>query len=289
MPSTTASLPLNVGLSNRLEVLEPGTWIRIKRALPWRLRPVLLSVERFLFGGRGVAVKLDGTWIRCAVDALPDFSTHPDHIDDRALLGRVLSGLSPGDLFLDAGSHVGIYALGAASRVGERGRVVAIEPTPATVAKLRRNVALNHQQDRIEVAALAISDRPGTVEFVVTGTSMMNSIFSGRPNGQSRTGGDEQRIVVETRTLDSYFDGQRRTTVKIDTEGHEIRALAGAPRLLASSARVFVELHPWAWTSPAEGWAELLALAAASGRHPVRLDDRPLEAPEHTRIELVRR
>jgi FkbM family methyltransferase len=269
-------------------VLYPGAWIRLKAKLPGRLRPILLRVERRIYDRSGLAVRLNGSWIRCAVDAAPDFSMHPDHLEDRELLARVLSGLQPGDAFLDAGSHVGLYAIGAAHRVGPRGRVIAIEPTPETVLKMRRNVALNGLTDRIDIQELAVAETEGSVPFIVAGTSMTNSIFAGKPAGRDRPGGPARQLVVRTRPLDSFFEPGRRTTVKIDVEGHELHALMGGRRLLASDARIFVELHPWAWPSDREGWHAILGLAAEHGRRPLRLSGIPLQQPEHTRIELSR-
>ena len=75
---------------------------------------------------------------------------------------------------------------------------------------------------------------------------------------------------------------------KIDTEGHELPVLRGAPKLLASSARIFVELHPWAWEPPDAVWQELLALCRANRREMRLLDGTPLTEPAHRRIELAR-
>jgi hypothetical protein len=77
--------------------------------------------------------------------------------------------------------------------------------------------------------------------------------------------------------------------VKIDTEGAEVLVLRGAPRILASDARIFVELHPWTWGEHDSGWEELVALVGNGGRIVCTLDGRPLKAQRHCRVELVRR
>src|SRR5689334_3802567 len=51
--------------------------------------------------------------------------------------------LGPGDLFVDIGANIGYFSVLAARSVGAEGRVIAIEPAPPTVAKLRDNLDLN--------------------------------------------------------------------------------------------------------------------------------------------------
>jgi hypothetical protein len=49
----------------------------------------------------------------------------------------------PGDVFVDVGAHVGYFSLLAASRVGEEGAVIAVEPEPRNLRLLRANLARN--------------------------------------------------------------------------------------------------------------------------------------------------
>jgi FkbM family methyltransferase len=269
-------------------VLGFSAWTRLKHRLPYRLRPWCSRVEARVFGRRGLKVWVDGTPLRVAVDAAPVPSTSADHLEEHELMASVLRSVGPGDQFLDAGSHIGLYALAAAVRVGPRGRVVAFEPTPATLEKLRRNLSLNAAGERVDVEPIALSDRPGTVEFLTTGSSMMNSIFTGVPPGHTRPAVPESRISVRTDNLDRFFREGRATVAKIDTEGHEIVVLRGAPRLMASQARIFVELHPWAWGGDAGTWEELQALCRAAGRTIRLLGGGELMAPAHRRVELVK-
>jgi FkbM family methyltransferase len=269
-------------------VLRPGAWLRFKAHVPFRLRHVVGRLEQMLYRERGVFVWLDQNRVRCAIDAAPVFVDQPDHVEERALMRCVFDAIQPGDTFLDAGSHVGLYAIGAALKTGPSGRVLAFEPTPGTVAKMRRNVALNNLGTRIEIHEIALSSSRGTVEFVTTGTSMMNSIFTGAPNGMRRMGGPEKRIQVPTVPLDDFFDEKRRHVVKIDTEGHELAVLAGAERLLASPARVFLELHPWAWESANDTWSQLTRLCSRHRRQMRGLDGRSIDHPAHCRLEMAR-
>lgn len=270
------------------QVVRPGAFLRLKARVPGRLRHLFARVERFFYEGDGVCVWLDGRQVRCAIDAAPVFLSHPDHAEDRLLMQRVFESLQPGDTFLDVGSHVGLYAIGAAGRVGASGRVVAFEPTPDTVRKLARNLALNDLSGRVRIEQIAASNEAGTVSFTTSGTSMMNSIFTGTPEGHRRPGGPARSIDVRTDVLDRYFNPAERTVAKIDTEGHELAVLRAAPQLLASPARIFVELHPWAWPSEAAVWSELVELCQRHGRHVALLDGSRLDSPAHRRVEFAR-
>ena len=134
-----------------------------------------------------------------------------------------------------------------------------------------------------------MSQGTGTVTFTVAGTSMMNSMFPAEAAARRNPGIESRTVQVPTQPLDDFFETGRKTTVKIDTEGAEILVLRGAPRILASDARIFVELHPWTWGEHHGRWDELVALVGQGGRIVCTLDGRPLEAQRHCRVELVRR
>jgi FkbM family methyltransferase len=271
------------------EAFHPGGWLRLKSLVPGRFSPLLNPIESRLYEARGIPVTLGGRKVRLSrASPFPMTNVYnrmgPEAVEDLAMLSRVLKSLSPGGLFLDVGSHYGIYAVAAANLVGETGRVAAFEPTPESCAQIRHNLAISGFSSRVEVHQVAVSDKVGTVEFSASGESCQNAMASLVTGPRPETA---QTIAVPTVALDAFLDDSRPTVAKIDTEGAELLVLRGAPRLLASRARVFVELHPWGWSSESEGWQELQGLAQASGRTVRQLDGRPLERPGHRRIELA--
>jgi FkbM family methyltransferase len=214
--------------------------------------------------------------------------TSAEDVEDLAFMATVLYALCPGDTYLDVGSHFGLYALAAAALVGTSGSVVAFEPTPASASLVRRNVTLNGLGNRVRLEEAAVTDRPGTVSFTASGTSSQNALSTIAPfKGSSAARPDT--LHVRAVALDAYFDPKRRTVAKIDVEGAELLVLRGARALLASPARVFVELHAWGWQGVEQGWAELQEIAAAAGRSIVAVDGRPIDKPHHQRVELARK
>src|SRR5438067_11490158 len=63
--------------------------------------------------------------------------------------------LAPGDTFIDVGAHVGYHALCARRRVGERGRILAVDPQPYNCHKILTNAELNGFANITVVAAAA--------------------------------------------------------------------------------------------------------------------------------------
>jgi predicted RNA methylase len=58
---------------------------------------------------------------------------------------EIIEHFSPkkGDIVIDVGAHMGRYTIIASKRVGENGKVVAIEAHPGNYEMLKRNIKLN--------------------------------------------------------------------------------------------------------------------------------------------------
>ena len=150
---------------------------------------------------------------------------------DIQIVGRLLA---PGDVFVDGGSHVGLFTLVAARCVGAAGRVIAFEPAGEVRERLIRNVNLNGFK-QVTVKPLALSSEPGQASF---------RVFDAVGSGLNHLGpaSDEGGRVetVEVTTLDASIelaDRSRVKVVKLDLEGAEYSALLGAEATLA-------EAHP---------------------------------------------
>jgi FkbM family methyltransferase len=137
----------------------------------------------------------------------------------------VLHFLRPGDVFYDVGANIGSYTLLAAAAGAE---VQAFEPSPATAARLRRNVELNGIADRVAVHECALGAQDGVVEFS-QGADTTNHVLA---DGEDRGAAD--RVAI--RRFDEGFRPDRPGFIKIDVEGFEEQVLAGASGALASTA-----------------------------------------------------
>jgi len=63
----------------------------------------------------------------------------------------VRSQLKPGDIFWDIGANFGLYSIIASTIVGPEGQVLAIEPDPRNIKRLRRNIYFNRLFNSITV------------------------------------------------------------------------------------------------------------------------------------------
>lgn len=146
-----------------------------------------------------------------------------------ALLDRVLR---PGMTALDAGANEGTYTVFLAARVGPKGRVLAVEPSPRELARLRANLALNDAV-HVTVVAAALAERQGEAAL---------KLADARHAGQNTLGGfiypevtESGHLIVPATTIDMLAETQRLDrldVIKLDVEGAELAALAGAAHVL---------------------------------------------------------
>jgi FkbM family methyltransferase len=142
-------------------------------------------------------------------------------------MGFLLHLLRPGDLFFDVGANVGSYTVLASKVCGARS--VAFEPDPDTAAHLRRNIAINAIGDLVTVEQAAVGAEAGQVAFTV-GHDTTNRVA---------TNADHEVQQVPIKRLDDAAGAP--ILVKLDVEGFEAQALAGASRLLSSPSLLAVQ------------------------------------------------
>lgn len=162
--------------------------------------------------------------------------------------------LKPGDVMLDLGANVGYFTLLGASRVGDRGHVLAFEPSAGNCALIEASARENGFKN-IVLYQKAVGERAGTVGFEPEDS-----------NGKILRGARNDKTRVEMVALDECLSAQARVDlVKMDIEGAEALALAGMTRLLTRFHPVlFSEFHPAALaeTSQIQPEAYLGALRA---------------------------
>ena len=144
--------------------------------------------------------------------------------------GLIASELNPGDVFYDVGANAGYFALVAAISVGDQGHVVAFDPHPTNAATIREQISINGFDDKCQVEEVAISDRADTAEFVMADVNA-NSHLVDFVAPHAREDGSKIKVPVDM--LDTFDDKHPHPTlIKIDVEGAEVAALAGATQLL---------------------------------------------------------
>ncbi|KKW12644.1 hypothetical protein A2110_03050 [Candidatus Jorgensenbacteria bacterium GWA1_54_12] len=128
--------------------------------------------------------------------------------------------LKKGMVFYDLGAHVGIFTLLAATTVGERGLVIAFEPSERNISYLEKHIILNGFGN-IAVKKGAVAKKSGSTRFKEGGSSAGGHISDGG-------------TVVRTYSIDELVVGGLRKpdVVKIDVQGATLLALQGMERTL---------------------------------------------------------
>ena len=85
---------------------------------------------------------------------------------EAAELALIKHHLADGGVFVDIGSNIGYYALNVA--LMSAGKVIAIEPNPPVLARLRDNIALNDLQSKITVHDVAIGATKGIAHLTIS-------------------------------------------------------------------------------------------------------------------------
>jgi len=163
-----------------------------------------------------------------------------------ALCDFLRANIKPGDICLDVGAHVGIYALLLARWSAPNGHVFAFEPNPATRAVLESNLSRNPEGERVTMIAQGISDHAGDATFYGAGIEGFSRL--GAPNRDRRE--THRSFVVPLTTIDRFCARYwlRPDWILIDIEGYEVAALRGALRTLAiGTTKFIVEFHPSLW------------------------------------------
>jgi FkbM family methyltransferase len=139
-----------------------------------------------------------------------------------------------GAIVFDVGAHVGFYTLLASVLVGPRGRVFAFEPLGANLRYLQEHIRLN-QVTNVTVIEAAVSNTSGVALFEEGPDRSLGRL--------SASGFLEMPVVV----LDELVASGTVPTpqyMKVDIEGGEVAALAGARSILETAhPTLFLATH----------------------------------------------
>lgn len=226
-----ALAPLNTRLADGLARL-PGRWAPVKG---WSLVTEWLhrhshheSVDVVHESAYGVRLRLD---LRDYTQRGMFYNAYETHE-----LNFMTAVLRPGDVVIDIGANIGLFALVAARAVGPGGSVHAFEPVPGNCERLEENVQLNGFTN-VKLNRSAVRDRAGTVALSIdadmasTSGASTSSFFT-----VSELADPVREVTAQAETIDDYarrhLVGTAVRLVKIDVEGSEPAVLAGMSEVL---------------------------------------------------------
>lgn len=138
---------------------------------------------------------------------------------------------TPGDI-LDIGAYTGLMSI-LAARAHPENAVHLFEPLERIIERANVNVKLNGLGQRIQRHPVAASDSNDTAEITLYRGE--NALGTG-----SGIGVKANKVPVTTKTIptvriDDYLPDIRPTAIKVDVEGHELAALNGLERTIATN------------------------------------------------------
>jgi FkbM family methyltransferase len=147
------------------------------------------------------------------------------------------------NLLFDVGANVGEYAR-SLRRLGYAGRIVSFEPSSEAFSVLGSRTRNDPLWDAHQVA---VGDHDGEATFNIANASVCNSFLPMNDRFEVAVPGVvvTSQESVQVRRLDTFADEVSPETnlwVKLDVEGHELAAIAGAQDLLGRTDVVEVEL-----------------------------------------------
>ena len=186
------------------------------------------------------------------------------------------SEVEVGDVVVDVGAYIGLYAIALAKRVGAEGKVFAFEPDPHNFEILVKQVRLNGVGDRIKLMPMAVGSENGIISFNIgkQSQSHVNPID------------DKDGRLVDCICLSTFFFIDLNLDIlKIDVEGYEELVLKGAKKLLQDGHRsprsIYIEVHIYAWPELGTSWESLLEFMEECDYKVFRLDGKPVETITH--------
>jgi FkbM family methyltransferase len=146
--------------------------------------------------------------------------------------------LRPGMTVVDVGAHCGYFTLLASTLVGNSGRVIAFEPSPASFELLAANVWRNGASN-VTTLPWAVGRDNGYADLYLA---------EGNTGDHRLVETEDQRVSIRVRcvTLDmlSGLIGPA-DFLKVDTQGYEGAVLGGSQELLAASSDPTLTIEFW--------------------------------------------
>jgi FkbM family methyltransferase len=157
-----------------------------------------------------------------------------------------ISSFQRSKVFWDIGANVGLYSIYAALKT--EAHVVAIEPVPANVQILMKNLKANHLENRVVVIPLSLTNKTGIASLSIPSAEAGISHvvfretfdFEGKKNLILPS---MNTIGLTWRDLQNWFELEMPNYVKIDVDGIEHLILEGAGDLLNKVDEVLVEVN----------------------------------------------
>ncbi len=154
------------------------------------------------------------------------------------VVNAMIRFVRPGDFVIDAGANLGFFTVMLSKLVGDAGEVLAFEPDPKFLARLKANLELNDCKN-VQTFDKVLWHTDEDIGFHLNELGGYSSVLH-------YSCGTTASMNVTARSLDSFIeDAPKFRLIKIDCEGAEERVLHGAEQMLIRGVDfVIAEMNP---------------------------------------------
>lgn len=164
---------------------------------------------------------------------------------EKAFMTILREEVTPGMTALDVGANIGYATLIMALKVGDAGKVIAVEPVKKNFDVLVKNVELNNYRN-VECHNIALSNSSGSKTFYETKASNLGAL-----NPAVKYSKKKKLPVLDA---SEFLEKQNICPdfIKMDIEGHEVEVLSSLCKLFSKSfpSKILIEVHPTLYSSP---------------------------------------
>jgi FkbM family methyltransferase len=198
-----------------------------------RYNPMALKrhIKKLLGGALGYFTYY-GTRVFLPPDSLTFRQACEEGIYEHASVRLLTALVNPNSTYFDVGANIGLMSLPVLSECSTC-KVVSFEPSPNTLACLKKTHAGSRYAQRWTVIGNGVGDATGTADFYL---AKRGGTFDGlRPATKI---GVTTTVEVQITTLDAVWkslDKPAVSIIKIDVEGAEMAVLQGARECIAAN------------------------------------------------------
>lgn len=143
--------------------------------------------------------------------------------------------IEKGDVVLEGGATIGEDTYRIAEKVGEEGKVIAVEPNPENTKYLRINMK---KYKNVKIIQKGLGEKESFLDFSLK-ERRGGSLFSEKGDSEN----SEKEIKVQVDSIDNITRGEKIDAIKMNVEGAEIEAIKGAEETLDKCKRVLIAAH----------------------------------------------
>lgn len=162
---------------------------------------------------------------------------------------EIVNNVSKGDVVLDIGANIGAHTLFIAKKVGETGKVIAIEPTDWAINKLKVNINQNPSIKNINVQHMFLSEgikdevRPKKVYSSWPLNTSSLELHDGHRGALMEI--DDAQIYTLDKLVED-LDLKVISVIKIDVDGNELSVFNGGIKTIRKfKPTIFMEMSPY--------------------------------------------